>query len=109
VADTESNTVTHSSAVVLQGIAKGYRHGFDIIELTGLGGSTVYPALRRLERLGLVSATWESGEVAQESGRPARRYYQLTPSGEVALREALNRFRFLRPFAAQVKLKRTRA
>jgi len=39
---------------------------------------TVYPALRRLERDGLLRAHWvEIGE-----GAPRRRYYALTPAGE---------------------------
>ncbi len=41
----------------------------------------VYPALRRLEREGLVSAHWvEIGE-----GAPRRRYYVLTPKGQRAV------------------------
>ena len=42
--------ITHSEAIVLQAVAKGYRHGFDVIEQTGIAGGTIYPALRRLER-----------------------------------------------------------
>jgi PadR family transcriptional regulator, regulatory protein PadR len=41
---------------------------------------TVYPALRRLERQGLVSGRWV--EVADA---PRRRYYALTQDGERAL------------------------
>lgn len=41
---------------------------------------TVYPALRRLERQGLISGHWvEVGEA------PRRRYYALTSDGERAL------------------------
>lgn len=101
--------ITHSNAIVLQGIAKGYKHGFDIIELTGLGGSTVYPALRRMERESLVQATWEPAEIGHEAGRPPRKYYELTASGETALREALERFRFLQPFAEQLQPKGSEA
>jgi PadR family transcriptional regulator PadR len=44
----------------------------------GLPEGCVYPALRRLERDGLLSARWvEIGE-----GAPRRRYYALTPAGE---------------------------
>ena len=98
-------TVTHSTAIVLQAIAKGYRHGFDVIELTGLTGGTVYPALRRMERDKLVRASWERATVARREGRPPRKYYDLTPRGETALAEALARFRFLQPFAAQLEPK----
>ena len=42
---------------------------------------TVYPALRRLERDGLVGGHW----VEMGGGAPRRRYYRLTLQGEKAL------------------------
>lgn len=51
---------------------------------------TVYPALRRLERDGLVTGRW-----VDAAGGPRRRYYRLTTAGERALadgREAWRRF-----------------
>src|SRR5215212_7323150 len=51
---------------------------------------TVYPALRRLERDGLIGGRW----VDVASG-PRRRYYALTPDGQRALvdgRSAWRRF-----------------
>jgi PadR family transcriptional regulator, regulatory protein PadR len=51
---------------------------------------TVYPALRRLERDGLVAARW-----VDVANGPRRRYYRLTPAGERALtdgRAAWRRF-----------------
>jgi DNA-binding PadR family transcriptional regulator len=42
---------------------------------------TVYPALRRLERDGLVGGHW----VEMAGGAPRRRYYRLTQEGERAL------------------------
>jgi DNA-binding PadR family transcriptional regulator len=100
-------TITHSAAVVLQALASGYRHGFDVIELTGLQGGTVYPLLRRLERDGLVRSSWERPQLAQRDKRPPRRYYEVTAAGRKALAEALERFRFLRPFAEQLPVKPT--
>lgn len=41
---------------------------------------TVYPALRRLERQGLIGGRW-----MEVSDAPRRRYYQLTADGERAL------------------------
>ncbi len=41
---------------------------------------TLYPALRRLERQGLIAGRWQAVDNA-----PRRRYYRLTPSGERAL------------------------
>ena len=69
--------MTFATAMVLQGLAKGLRHGFDIADLTGIRGGTVYPILRRLERMGLVASEWEDVEISREEGRPTRRYYRL--------------------------------
>ena len=78
-----SNTIrmTHSTAMVLQALSTGHVYGFDIMDLTGLPGGTVYPALRRLEAAGFVESEWEEGGVAQEQGRPSRKYYRLTDKG----------------------------
>lgn len=97
--------LTHSSAVVLQAIAKGYRHGFDITEVTGLPGGTIYPALRRMERQALVRSAWEPVAAARAEKRPPRRYYVITSKGQEALDAALARFLFLQPFAAQLPAK----
>ena len=97
--------VTHSEALVLQVISKGYRHGFDVIEQTGIAGGTVYPALRRLERGRLLRSRWESAALAREEGRPPRKYYEVTELGRESLSEALERFRFLRPFARMLPVK----
>lgn len=45
-----------------------------------LAEGTVYPALRRLERQGLVSGRW-----VNVADAPRRRYYSLTHDGERAL------------------------
>ena len=83
--------VSYSTAVVLQLVANGFRHGFDIMEASGLPSGTVYPALRRLERSGLVRSKWEPETVARKAGRPRRRYYELTTDGERALAEGAAR------------------
>ena len=88
-------TITYPTALILQALANGYRHGFDIMDITGLPSGTVYPALRRLERAGAVSSNWEDAEIAQGEQRPVRRYYLLTASGEEALRQAVARYRLL--------------
>lgn len=76
---------------VLQAIAGGRRYGFDIMEATGLPGGTVYPALAALERDGLVRSDWEDPRIAQADKRPPRRYYEVAPAGESALRQELER------------------
>jgi DNA-binding PadR family transcriptional regulator len=87
--------LTYSTAVILQAVANGYLYGFDIIDITGLPGGTVYPALRRLEEAGHLTSKWEKQSVAQEALRPPRRYYELTRSGREALAEAVKRYRLL--------------
>lgn len=83
--------LTRPTALVLLALARGTRHGFDVLDLTGLPSGTVYPILRRLEHAGLVSSRWEPVRDAREAGRPPRRYYELTGAGAEALREALAR------------------
>ena len=78
---------------ILQALAQGHRFGFDIMEVTGLPSGTVYPALRRLEALDLVTSDWEGDRTARREGRPRRRYYGLTQAGRRQLGEAEARFR----------------
>jgi DNA-binding PadR family transcriptional regulator len=87
--------LTYSSAVILQAVANGYLYGFDIIDVTGLPGGTVYPALRRLEDAGYLISRWEKHRIAQAEQRPPRKYYELTRPGQDALAEAVKRYRLL--------------
>jgi PadR family transcriptional regulator PadR len=78
---------------LLQVLIKGPGYGLDLIERIKtqtrsrliLGQGSVYPALRALERDGLV-VSYEDVPLPERSGRP-RRYYKLTALGE---REALS-------------------
>lgn len=72
---------------VLYAVAAGSRYGFDIMDRTALPSGTVYPALSRLERVGLLRAKWENHRVAQEEKRPPRKYYQITKDGQRRLLE----------------------
>jgi DNA-binding PadR family transcriptional regulator len=87
--------LTYSTAVILQAVANGYLYGFDIIDVTGLPGGTVYPALRRLEDAGHLSSSWEKASVARAEPRPPRKYYEMTRAGRDALAEAVKRYRLL--------------
>ena len=87
--------MTHSTALVLQALANGCAYGFDIMDNTGLPGGTVYPALRRMESAGWIVSQWEREGIAQEEGRPARKYYELTSEGDEALAAAAERYRVL--------------
>src|SRR5262245_43168310 len=87
--------LSFSAAAVLQAVANGYLYGFDIIDVTGMPGGTVYPALRRLDEAGYLSSKWEEPAVSQAAPRPARKYYELTRSGKEALAESVKRYRLL--------------
>ena len=84
--------LTRPTALVLRSLARGVRHGFDVLDDTGLESGTVYPILRRLEDAGCVRSRWEAAERARAERRPPRRYYELTGAGAEALREALARY-----------------
>ena len=85
--------LSYTGLFILQALAQGHRFGFDIMDVTGLPSGTVYPALRRLEALQLVSSNWEHDERARRDGRPRRRYYELTPAGKLQLSAAEARLR----------------
>jgi PadR family transcriptional regulator PadR len=87
--------LTYATATILNSVSNGYLYGFDIIDMTGMPGGTVYPALRRLEEAGYLSSTWEKERVAQAELRPRRKYYEITRSGRDALAEAIKRYRLL--------------
>jgi len=81
----------YHDALILSALAAGSRYGLEVIDRTGLSSGTVYPALRRLQAAGLVDGAWEEERSAHVEGRPARRYYRVTPAGEATLSEAVAR------------------
>ena len=62
--------MTQITALVLRVVAGGHRYGFDVMEACGLPSGTVYPALRRLDRAGLLKSRWEGAAEARADGRP---------------------------------------
>lgn len=85
--------ISYNTTLVLQALAAGAGYGFEVMRVTGLPSGTVYPILRRLEASGLVRSEWEDSGAAHGDGRPARRYYEATAEGRVALSESLERLR----------------
>jgi len=77
----------HLNGILLAVLEPGPRHGYAIMEALrersggqiDLPTGTVYPALHRLERAGLVQARWSA------VGGRRRRVYQLTPAGRRGL------------------------
>ena len=90
---TSTPALSYTGLFVLQAVAQGHRFGFDIMDVTGLPSGTIYPALRRLEALELVSSDWEKDLKARKEGRPRRRYYEITATGRHQLAEAEARYR----------------
>jgi DNA-binding PadR family transcriptional regulator len=84
-----------TTVMILTAVERRVCYGLDIVNRTGLLPGTVYTTLRRLERRGLVGGRWEEAEVAAAERRPRRRYYALTPAGEVALAKARKRYEAL--------------
>jgi DNA-binding PadR family transcriptional regulator len=56
------------------------RYGLEIAKELRIRSGTLYPALARLERDGLLKSHWEDADPSSE-GRPRRRMYQLTAQG----------------------------
>jgi DNA-binding PadR family transcriptional regulator len=92
--------LTFASAAILNAVSNGYSFGFDIVDVTGMPGGTVYPALRRLEESGYLTSRWEKERVAYAEARPRRKYYEVTRAGRDVLAEAVKRYRMLEASAA---------
>ena len=67
-------------------LAKVLRDGAGARRLTAYG--TLYRALERLEGFGFLASRWEDAAIGAETGRPPRRLYRLTVSGERAIVDA---------------------
>ncbi len=98
-------TLSHTAAIILHTIGAGHGYGLRVMEKTGLPSGTVYPAMRRLERDGLIKSQWEAQSVADAGQRPARKYYRLTRAGKAAVIATLKRYPLLvgLTLAAEIK------
>ena len=85
----------HLDLLLLSALRQGSAHGYAIIEelrrrsggTFDLAEGTIYPALHRLERQGLIESEWSDA-----ASRP-RRVYRLTTRGKRALREKAKAWR----------------
>ncbi|MEO5818030.1 MAG: PadR family transcriptional regulator [Gemmatimonadaceae bacterium] len=76
--------------LILRTLAWGHRHGYAIArwleESTNaqlrVEEGSLYPALHRIERRGLIASDWEMSEL----GRPAK-FYSLTSAGRTQLKQ----------------------
>ncbi len=77
-----------STPIVLAILAEGDSYGYAILErVRQISGGRMewkdgmlYPALHRLERLGLIDARWEPAGTGRR-----RKYYSITPQGRAQL------------------------
>ena len=76
--------------LILRVVALGPLHGYGIAQrlqqiskdVVQVQQGTLYPALHRLERRGLLAAAWK----ASDTGRDAK-FYRITPKGKTQLKE----------------------
>jgi PadR family transcriptional regulator PadR len=87
--------LSHTAAMILQAIHAGQIYGFSVMEMTGLPSGTVYPAMRRLERDGLIASKWEQQSIADAEQRPLRKYYKVSRAGVTALEAIHKRYPLL--------------
>jgi PadR family transcriptional regulator PadR len=95
--------LSHTAALILQTIHAGQIYGFSVMEATGLPSGTVYPAMRRLERDGLIVSKWEQQSIADAEQRPARKYYKLTRTGVATLQVVQKRYPLLQKMTQEVR------
>lgn len=67
-------------------IAKHIGHLDDQKLLTAYG--TLYRALERLEKMGMLQSRWEDPEIPARESRPGRRLYTLTGAADLVIQKA---------------------
>jgi PadR family transcriptional regulator, regulatory protein PadR len=97
--------LSHTAAMILQTIHAGQIYGFSVMEATGLPSGTVYPAMRRLERDGLILSKWEQQSIADAEQRPLRKYYKLTRAGAATLQAMHKRYPLLQKMISDPEVK----
>jgi DNA-binding PadR family transcriptional regulator len=88
---------THLELLLLSALARGPGHGYALIErlrersagALAYPEGTIYPALHRLERQGLLASEWTHGTARR------RRVYSLTKAGRTALERQVREWREL--------------
>jgi PadR family transcriptional regulator PadR len=88
----------HLENLVLSALRRGDAHGFEILRRLEEAGSgalklkegSLYPALYRLESIGMVKGIWEDNTTARRG--PRRRIYRLTAKGGRRLEAAKTEF-----------------
>jgi DNA-binding PadR family transcriptional regulator len=84
-----------STAALLQRRGEREFHGYEMAKALGDAADTrlltaygtLYRALGRLEKMGLLTSRWEDPAIPARENRPGRRLYMLTALGEAAAEE----------------------
>src|SRR5882757_2825451 len=77
----------HLETMALASLEKGEAHGFEILRRLTEAGSgalrlkegSLYPALYRLEKAGLITSSWEDASAPRRG--PRKRVYRITRQG----------------------------
>lgn len=94
-----------ADTLVLSTFADGEKYGYQVVKelerrsegFFCLKEGTLYPILHRLEKQGLLSATWKTMPNGSE-----RRYYRLSAKGERALTDKLDEWQTFSQAVARV-------
>ncbi len=93
--------LSHTAALILQAIQAGDGYGFSVMEMTGLPSGTVYPAMRRLERDGLIRSHWERAIDRRCGAAAAAQVLQADAApGKATLEASQKRYPLLAKLAA---------
>ncbi|MGY8768887.1 MAG: PadR family transcriptional regulator [Pirellulales bacterium] len=84
----------HVASLILSSLENSEAHGLEIVKRIEAAGSgalnmkegSLYPALYRLEKSGLIKGNWEGENTGRRGAR--RRLYQLTKKGKRQLQDA---------------------
>jgi PadR family transcriptional regulator PadR len=103
----ESTELLHGTldTMILKTLSWGPRHGYAIArwiqettdDALSIGEGSLYPALYRMERRGLVESSWGLSDTGREV-----KLYRLTPSGRARLRLELEQWEHFTAAVAKV-------
>jgi transcriptional regulator len=82
--------------MVMQALLSGKANGYEIAKAIGrlsddvlaVDHGSLYPALHRLEKAGLIAGTWEISSTNRQA-----RFYRLTPAGRKRLMEERSKWK----------------
>lgn len=87
--------------IAILGLLQDRHYGYGLLQALETAGVTVdagtlYPLLRRLEKQGVLTSTWETAD-----SRP-RKYYQLSQEGEILYDKLVSEWRNMTIFVREL-------